>query len=84
MTSFMPRFVLAAVAATSVFATAAQAHIPALCAARETVLERLSTRYGETRQSIGLSINNSMMELFASMETGSWTITLTRPDGKPA
>lgn len=51
------------------------------CAPRDVVLQRLATTYGETRQSIGLGANNQMVEIFASRETGSWTITVTRPGG---
>lgn len=51
------------------------------CAPREAVVERLSEGYGETRQSIGLGANNAMVEVFASDETGSWTITVTAPGG---
>ena len=52
------------------------------CAPRPLVLERLATAYGETRQSIGLGTNNAVIEMFASAETGSWTITVTKPDGE--
>lgn len=51
------------------------------CAPRDTVVERLAKRYGETRQSIGLGANNAMVEVFASSESGSWTITVTTPQG---
>ena len=51
------------------------------CAPREMVVERLSERYGETRQSIGLGANNQVVEVFASIETGTWTITVTSPAG---
>lgn len=51
------------------------------CARREQVVEQLANRYGETRQSIGLASNNAVMEVFASPETGSWTITMTLPSG---
>ena len=51
------------------------------CAPRDTVVQSLLERYGETRQSIGLGSNNAMVEVFASGETGTWTITVTRPDG---
>lgn len=51
------------------------------CAPRPMVLERLTNSYGETRQSIGLGANNSVVEMFASAESGSWTITVTMPDG---
>jgi len=51
------------------------------CAARESVIERLETKYGETRQSMGLAPNNGVLEVFASVETGTWSITVTMPTG---
>ncbi|MDJ0826143.1 MAG: hypothetical protein QNJ16_11630 [Rhodobacter sp.] len=51
------------------------------CADRARVVERLASGYGETRQSIGLGANNSVIEVFASLETGTWTITVTSPQG---
>lgn len=51
------------------------------CASRDLVLERLSSRFGETRQSIGLGANNAVVEVFASTETGTWAITVTLPNG---
>lgn len=51
------------------------------CAMRQHVIARLATAYGETRQSIGLGANNQVVEVFASLETGTWTITVTTPSG---
>ncbi len=51
------------------------------CAPREAVVNRLATGYGETRQSMGLGANNHVVEVFASTETGTWTITVTLPNG---
>ena len=51
------------------------------CAERATVIERLSNGYGETRRSIGLASNSSIVEMHASDETGSWSITVTHPNG---
>lgn len=45
------------------------------------VVDRLAEGYGETRQSMGLGANNSVIEVFASDETGTWTITVTMPNG---
>ena len=53
----------------------------AVCAERATVVDRLAAEYGETRQAIGLASAHQVVEVFASEETGSWTITVTRPDG---
>lgn len=57
------------------------AHAQSNCAPREVVVERLATGYGETRQSIGLAANNAVLEVFASLETGTWTILVTMPGG---
>jgi hypothetical protein len=54
---------------------------PAACADRETVVQRLAERYGETLQSLGLHQDNSVLEVYASDDTGTWTILLTRTDG---
>lgn len=51
------------------------------CAPREKVVARLAERFGEARQSRGLSSGQALVELFASPETGTWTIVVTRPDG---
>ena len=51
------------------------------CADRAAVVELLADRYGESRQSVGLGANNSLVEIFASAETGTWTITVTEPGG---
>ncbi len=52
------------------------------CGDRAKVVERLASKYGESRQSIGLGANNQVMEVFASLETGTWTITVTQPSGQ--
>lgn len=51
------------------------------CAPRSVVVEKLAENYSETRQSVGLSASGAMVEVFASDETGSWTIIVTQPNG---
>ncbi len=51
------------------------------CGARDTVVDRLSSKYGESRQSIGMAPKGRVVEVFASHETGTWTITVTTPNG---
>jgi hypothetical protein len=51
------------------------------CAPREMVVDRLANGFGETRQSLGLGAQGAVVEVFASDETGSWTITVTMPNG---
>ena len=66
---------VAILAGTSAFGQSQQ------CAPRDLIVERLSNHYGETRQSIGLGANNALVEVFASEDTGTWTITVTMPGG---
>ncbi|MEM1238001.1 MAG: hypothetical protein AAGI10_13610 [Pseudomonadota bacterium] len=51
------------------------------CAARDTVVERLASKYGESRQSVGMAANQSLVEVYANEDSGSWTITVTLPNG---
>ncbi len=51
------------------------------CGPRAAVVSKLAEGYGETRQSMGLGANNTVVEVFASELTGSWTITVTEPGG---
>lgn len=51
------------------------------CAPRDQVVDRLATKYGESRQSMGLGSNNAVMEVFANVDGGSWTITVTMANG---
>ncbi|KPD13549.1 hypothetical protein [Phaeobacter sp. 11ANDIMAR09] len=51
------------------------------CAPRDVVVERLASKYGESRQAIGIGQQGMVMETFASAESGSWTITVTMPTG---
>jgi hypothetical protein len=52
------------------------------CDARDRVLALLSDRYGETRRSVGIAGDAAVMELYAAEDTGTWTITITLPDGQ--
>lgn len=73
-------FAAAAVLGTQ-FATPAVAQGQRACGDRERIVSRLADKYGETRQSMGLNHNNGVLEVFASDETGTWTIILTMPTG---
>ena len=74
-------FGLCAFAALACAASSSKAQSARNCADRERVVTRLAESYGEVRQSIGLGTNNSIVEVFASNETGTWTITVTSPSG---
>lgn len=51
------------------------------CAPRDVLVERLAEKYGEYRQSVGLGANNAMVETFASLKTGTWSIVVTTANG---
>lgn len=51
------------------------------CAPRTAVVERLADRYGESQQAIGMATQGRVMEMFASVDTGTWTIIVTMPNG---
>ncbi|WP_028028268.1 hypothetical protein [Gemmobacter nectariphilus] len=52
------------------------------CGPRAQVLAVLAESYQETRRGLGLAGRQQLVELFASDRTGSWTITVTLPDGR--
>jgi hypothetical protein len=58
------------------------AHSNPQCDSREAVLALLADRYGETRRALGLAGEAAVMELFASDSTGTWSITMSLPDGR--
>lgn len=79
---FLHLSALTAVAAIYMgYATEAMAQNARNCGPREAVVDRLAQGYGESRQSMGLGANNAVIEVFASDETGTWTITVTTPNG---
>ena len=51
------------------------------CGPREGIVERLAEKYQETRQAIGLGMNNTVLEMFANTESGTWTIIVSSPSG---
>jgi hypothetical protein len=52
-----------------------------MCGKRADIIRQLDEKYGETRRSLGLAGGRGVVELYASDETGSWTILLTSPQG---
>lgn len=60
---------------------ATSAQTPAACATRDAVVHKLTADFGETRQSIGLGHNNTLVEIFASPESGTWSIVVTTTQG---
>ena len=79
----MNRRILAAGVITGAILLALPAHA-ANCASRDTVVDRLEARYAETFSAGGLQSKQSgqtLVEVFASEENGTFTILLTMPSG---
>lgn len=51
------------------------------CSTRDDIVQSLNSDFGETRRSVALASDNTMVEVFASDRTGSWSITVTLPTG---
>ncbi|MEM0946992.1 MAG: hypothetical protein AAGK37_06275 [Pseudomonadota bacterium] len=51
------------------------------CGPRDKVVSTLGDLYGETRQSIGIGTSGQVMEVYANLDEGTWTITITLPSG---
>jgi hypothetical protein len=77
--TYLVRLVSLAAFATILLPMAASAQQN--CAKRDQVVARLANKYGEVRQSIGLAPNNGVFEIYASQDTGSWTILVTNAKG---
>lgn len=52
------------------------------CGLRAVVIAALADTYGETRRGLGLAPNQTVIEVFATDESGSLTITASAPDGQ--
>lgn len=51
------------------------------CAPRDRIVMILAERYGEVLMGAGLQSATQMLEIFTSLETGSWTVLITHVDG---
>ena len=51
------------------------------CAPRVDIVEKLKEKYGEDQRGLGLGGKKSVIELWSSEKTGTWTIVMTRPSG---
>ncbi|MGB0410997.1 MAG: hypothetical protein ACPGFA_05375 [Pikeienuella sp.] len=74
--------------AAAVFAVSTMYTTPAVsqsttqfCADRTALISQLETRHGETRRSAGLQEDSRVIETYANVETGTWTIIITMPTG---
>ncbi len=77
--ALVPALMLATVAGIALPAAPAWAQM--VCGKRTDMVSQLGEKYGETRRSMGLASGRGVVELYASEETGSWTILMTSPQG---
>lgn len=73
---------LRAVLAACLALSAADAAAQSVCGDRTQIVRRLADAYGEVRRGGGVGGPKVIFELFASPETGSWTLLATRPEGR--
>ena len=52
------------------------------CTERADMIEQLTSKYGESRQNVGLTPSGQVLETYAHLETGTWTVLLSLPNGK--
>jgi len=64
---------------TLALAPPAGAQMP--CFERDRLAAYLAERYGESRAGVGVQDSRSLIEIWTSRDSGTWTLTLTRPDG---
>ena len=72
-----PLAILGAIVALGITPVSAQSS----CGPREHLVKLLSDQYKEDPIGIGLAQPGQVLEVFAS-SNGSWTMVMTRPDGK--
>lgn len=56
-------------------------HAQTQCGDPAAVRDLLLDRYGETRVGAGLDPSGALIEVYASLEVGSWSIVMTQPGG---
>ncbi len=82
--ALMPALVLSTLVGIALPAAPAWAQMvraQMVCGKRADIVRQLGEKYGETRRSMGLADGRGVVELYASEETGSWTILITSPQG---
>ena len=52
-----------------------------VCATHDTVEQRLMEKFGESVRSVGRTSSDYTVELFASRQYDTWTLTVTKPGG---
>ena len=53
----------------------------AICAPRDKIVEKLTGKYGEISQGVGVTPSSGLIEVWSNPETGTWSIIATSPTG---
>lgn len=80
----MKRILITLTACAALLGTTANAQgflQDATCGDRDEVTKKLERKFGELQRGTGVISSNQILELWQSSE-GSWTILMTRPDGR--
>ena len=59
----------------------AQSNPQSTCGPRDLVISKLEGSYGESRMGAGLRGTASILEIWASADSGTWTVLVTNTDG---
>ncbi len=52
------------------------------CGLRAQIVAQLESRFHESRHGVGLAANNAVLEIFASQESGTFSVLVTLPSGQ--
>ena len=75
-------FKVSVLAAALVAIAVPSAQAQMVCGKRDSIIAQLQKKYGETRRSVGVQQGRGVVEIYASAETGIWTILVTDTKGK--
>lgn len=76
-----PRYAAALVVALLTAAPSASLGQVAACDERDSVLEHLASKYGESRIAWGVANGGQLVEVLSSGEDGTWSVIITGRDG---
>ena len=74
------RNVTTVLVATTIVAVGGEAAAAAVCGEREMMTQRLAQQYQEHSDSMGLTADGNLLEVYSS-DDGTWTVLLVNPKG---
>jgi len=78
---YVPATLIAGALLLGTAAVSTPANAQTVCGKRDDIIQQLKVKYGETRRTMGVQQGRGVVEMYASAETGSWTILVTDPRG---